>query len=303
MKKNWIIGMSAMVLLTMATGCAKEAPEPTQQEIQLSQNMKDLPKLPKETLKLIDESRGELEVDENGEIPEEATIVGSYSPGKEMVTALSSMSKEQLMEQEKLVQINIFINGIIRDEFQVAANTLYGKEKVAQYKKEFKDMLLSKEKNAEFEDAPENRIIDRIGLQSAMNDTDVAHHYVDDIIQQMNRTYIQTGIENDFKEKVTITGSTYGVNLMSDLQLMVDSSTEFVKLIGNYEAEYTDKDIATLNKYYNELFLDNLLKSTIDIENANSGVLGGFVKDEEGLWIPSDMSRLTGNILNLVYIY
>lgn len=303
MKHKWILGMSAMMILTLATGCAKEAPEPTQQEIQLEQNVKNAPKPSKETLKLIDESRGKLEVDENGEVSEEGVIVGSYSPGKKMVTTLSSLSKKQLMSQEKLVQINIFVNGIIRDEYQVAANTLYGKEKVTKYKKEFKEMLLSKERDDEFVDAPETRIVDRIGLKSAMNDADVAHYYVNDIIQQMNRTYIQTGIENDFKEKVTITGSTFGVNLMNDLQLMVDSSAEFVKLTGAYEAEYTDEDISILNKYYNELFLDNLVKSSIDTENANSGVLGGFEKDEEGLWVPSDMGRLAGNILNLIYIY
>lgn len=300
--KRKTVGVLAFLMAStlILTACGDKEPEKTEMEIQYEQNVAQSPERSKEVMDLIEMSRGTLVVDtfgepvkgEDGEPTGE--VEGTFSEGIQKEFGLSVFAKEDLAKLEKTEQIDIYINGIIRDEFHIAANVLYGEEAVVAQKAAFKEALLSPMEEGE------GRIVDVIGIESSMRDANVANHHVDDIIKHLNRFYILPEIGEDFDTRLVIKGTTYPVNLKNGLNSLATNAREFVKLESESDWELTDKDKETLNIYYREGFKSALESSTFG-NHAYTETLGGFELKEDGLWYPSDMNRFADSLIRLAY--
>lgn len=286
----------------LLVGCGEKEPEKSPVQIQLEQNVANAPSRSEKVTELITLSRGtpvvdtlgNPVVDENGEPT--GQMEGTLSKGMDREVQLSAMTKEQLMDLEVSDHIDIYLNGVLRDEFHVAANILYGEDVVAAQKKAFKEAMLSPS-----EDERGGKIIDQIALKSAMRDPNVANQHVDTIIEHLNRFYFEPAIKEDFGERIVVTGKTYPVQLMAGLNSIAGNASEFVKLESSSDYQRTENDLKNLNKYYTESFVSALESAEI-FSYPYDETLGGFERKEDGLWYPSDMKRLAETLLTLAYI-
>lgn len=298
MRKQWSkTGLLCVMVLgsLMLSACKEEEAEPNPYEVQYQENLANAPERSEEVLAMIEMARGEKEVDSQGQ--ETGVTLLSLSPGIEREVELSVLNKEQLKELDKTEQIDIFLNGILRDEYHVAAHTLYGKDEVAKYKSALKEALLQEQEDPDY-----GRIVDNIVTDSPMEDPDVARHFVDDVITHLNKAYIQPVVIEDFEDKVVIVGHTYPMLMKAILSSVTTNAPEFVELESTNEFQRTDKDREKLNAYYKDSFV-NALRSA-DRSNAEANeTIGGFTKNADGLWVPSDMTRLSSALIRLVYQY
>lgn len=299
MNKTWVkLGVMATLLSSslILVGCGGE-PEPNEFEIQLEKNIAAVPARSKEAAQMVEASRGEQVLDEEGNPVGEAE--GSLNPGMNREIELSILTTEQLKELSPLEQVDIYLNGVLRDEYYVAANLLYGEEFVKLEKERFKTALMTP-LETEYEEEVAGRVVDRIVLNSGMNDPDVAHHYVDDVITHLNRTYIRANIKEDFQTRMVIDGATYPLRVRSNLNSIKNNETEFVTLETDSDFDRTEKDLKVLNDYYKDSFLSAL--DTAEYSTSESSqTLGGFEQNEDGVWVASDMLRLADALLALTY--
>lgn len=284
------------------TACGEKEPEKSPVQIQFENNVADAPSRSEETMALITQSRGTPVVDTLGNpvVDSEGNptgqMEGTLSKGIEREVALSAMTKEQLLELEVVDHIDIYLNGVLRDEFHVAANILYGEDVVVAQKQAFKEALQSPT-----EDEQGGNIVDLVALKSSMRDPNVAKHHVDAVIQHFNRFYIQPTVAEDFGKRIVITGETYPIQLINGLNSIAGNAPEFVKLESESEYKRTENDMKNLNKYYTESFLSALESAKI-FTSPYKETLGGFEQREDGLWYPSDMKRLAQTLVTLAYI-
>lgn len=297
MTKQWakptlltLVLFSTLVL----SGCKEEEPEPNPYQVQYEANVKLTPDRSSEVLEMIQESRGTMEMDANGN--ETGVILGSLSIGADREVEWSVLSKEGLTELDKINQIDIYLNGILRDEYTVPAHVLFGKEKVAEHKAAFKDALLTLE-----EDETKGRIVDSIVMDSTMRDPDVAHHFVDDVITHLNRVYVRPAIQEDFENRVVIRGDTFPLLLKNTLNSVEANALEFVSLKSTNRHNRSDDDAEKLNAHYRDSFVTALEKSALK-NSASNETLGGFEQDSDGHWVPSDIHRLSKALLRLAYL-
>lgn len=295
--------VSAMTLMT-ACGGEEKTPEQLEREAILTENLERAPKIDKEVKALITESYGtpveltEEDIAEYEAAGEELPVPeNSLSPGEDMAMSLASYSKEELMKQKPAVQINIFVNGVIRDEYSAAATTLYGAENVQNFKKQFKKALLANTGEEE-----ETTYVDRLGTDTAIQDGEVAKHYVDDVIKYMNRTYVDVTIGKDFGDRVTVDGSTFGIQLDAKMDEIDDATNKFLN-VPDYDKRYglSEEQLKQLNDYHKETFPGSLATAMISDADATNEI-GGFEINEEGLWVPSNMESFAYEFMYLVYL-
>lgn len=286
----------SVVLISAALlgGCGEDEPEINPLQVQYEENVAKAPDRSEPVMEMITESRGQPELDPNGN--ETGVIIGSYSKGADREIELSVMSRDQLKELDKLSQIDIYLNGILRDEFHVAAHVLYGSEQVEKQQNAFKEALLTPE-----EGEGRGRIVDNIVMETMMEDPDVAHHFVDDVITHLNRLYINPVIAEDFEDKVVISGDTYPLTIIETFNALEHNAPEFIELDSLSRYDRTESDINKLNAHYKESFVTALEKS-VTKNSGSSDILGGFIENEEGLWVPSDMNRLAKSLIYLAYL-
>lgn len=300
-KKVVLMSAFALIGLTLS-GCGKKEVEPTPEEIQYEQNVSFAPEQSTEVKQLIEESRGTLLLDDEGNplLDEEGNptgeVGGSLSPGFEKEVQYSTLTQEQLMKLDKEEQIDIFVNGVLRDEYAVAANVLYGKDEVKQLKAEILEAFLSP---ATKEVEKDGMVADLLSKKSMMNDADVGRHFAEEMIQQLNRVYIETSLSKDFTEKVIVQGSVYPLEAKAEMNALAKYAHEFVEF-ESAEAYRTDEQKAALNKYYRDSYLD-ALKGAKTNSSAQTLELSGFEKDANGTWVPSDMNRFTLSLIELVF--
>lgn len=293
-----VLFSSALIL----TACGDKEPEKTPAQIQFEQNVASSPSRSEEIMALITQSRGTPVVDTLGNpvVDKEGNptgqMEGTLSKGMEREVTLSAMTKEQLLELEITDHIDIYLNGVLRDEFHVAANVLYGEDVVNAQKQAFKEALLSPSG-----DERGGSIADLIALKSTMRDPNVAKQHVDTVIQHLNRFYIQPTIAEDFGKRIVITGETYPIQLINGLNSIAGNATEFVELESDSDYKRTENDMKNLNKYYGESFVSALESAEI-FTSPYKETLGGFEQKEDGLWYPSDMNRLAQTLITLAYI-
>lgn len=293
--------MMALTGVVLLTGCDKG---PSDEEVMRQEvyetNVQNAPELSDEAQVMIQESRGVVireETDENEQVRE---VRNSFSPGAETVEYLSSLTKEELLEMDAAVHLEIFINGVIRDEYTVAAHTLYGAERIQSYKEAFREGLLS---NVPVEEGEEPMTyVDRIGQNTEIRDTNVARHHVDVIINQLNRIFVQVNQQSDFGSRVTVSGQVYPVRLREKLSEVNDAAFEFIGVHGErYRSRMSEEELDALNSYYRDTFNEALLQSPISEEDFWSAEIGGFQKLEDGTWEPAQMPQFAWNLIRLVY--
>lgn len=291
-----IIIISAFIF----SGCSSNKPtdeELARQEI-METNIAQSPEWSEGQKKMIEESRGLVVVNEVGEGDEKVVEYNSFSPGPEAVDYLSSLTKEELLELDDVSKLEILINGIIRDEYTVAAHTMYGKSEVERIKKEFKDGLLDMI-DPQDEGEEEFAYVDIITMRSKMNDRNVARHHVDAIIENLNRVYIRLIPKSNFGSKVSLMGEVYPVVLTDQLNRLEDEGYQFTGI--EITKNTSDEEREQLNEYYNSLFQEALEEANISEEETWTFNVGGFEKREDGTWIPSQANIFSQNIVRLVY--
>lgn len=301
LKKILTLTLLSSVFLLAACG-EEEVDEEAEYRAQVYQeNVQNAPEINEDTEEMIIESRGQVideeeEEDEEGEV-QLIEVRNSFSPGEETREYLSSLTREELLELDEMSHISIFINGVIRDEYTVAAHTLYGSEAVESYKEEFRNALIT-----ETGEEDETTYVDRLSLRTQLDDGDVARHHVDTIIDQLNRVYINVVPGSDFGSRIVPRGQVYPILLNQQLQALNDAAFEFVGVEGvRNRNRLSEEEIQSLNQYYTDSFGEALVASEISLENANENELGGFIQNEEGVWEPAQMGLLGWNILRLVY--
>lgn len=283
----------------LLVACGGE-PDKNEFELQLEENIAAVPERDPVAYQLVDDSRGELLLDEFGEpkVDSEGNPtnqrVGTLSKGIDRELQLSILTAEQLKELPTIDQVDIYLNGILRDEFYVAANLLYGEDGVKEQKEAFKKALMSPLKSEE------GRIVDRIAIRSSMKNPNVAHHFVDDIILHLNRVYIEPAIIEDFGNRIVVSGETMPLSLLSGLSSIHSNAHEFVSLESK-EYQRTEEDLKKLTDYYVESFV-SALEDSKHLPNQYKETLGGFKEADNGLWYPADMERLASTVIELAYI-
>lgn len=294
--------LSSSLLLVGCGGPTDE--ELARQEI-FETNVANAPEWTDEIESMIHESRGVVIAEEEGEDEKEIIEVrNSFSPGDEVVKGLSSYTREELLQLDSTSHMEIFINGVIRDEYSVAAHTLYGAEEVQAFKESFREALLKEyppqQNGAEIPDG--TRYIDLIGLKTAIQDHDVARHHVDVIINQLNRIFVKIVPLSDFGDKVVVEGVVYPIELRQQLQEVEDATFEFTGIKPEkYRNRMTDDQIMTLNEYHIETFGNALLQSPISETRQVQSEIGGFTQREDGTWVPAKMELFSWNLVSLIY--
>lgn len=286
------------------TGCSSK---PTEQEIAQQEtyeaNVSNAPEWTSQQKTFIEESRGVVIDEETNEEDEVVPILNSFSPGEEAVYKLASLTQEELLALDDLAKMEIFINGVIRDEYTVAAHTLYGESKVESFKKEFKDALMSDYDSRSWdEDRKKIKNIDVLGYYSIIGDGDVMRHHIDDIIAHLNRVYIKLIPKSDFSDRVSLRGQVYPVGLNRQLEALQDDAYEFTGVDATQNSNFLDDDdYKILNEYYREMLPGALRASNLSEEEEFVSDIGGFVKSEEGTWEPAIMEIFARNMVNLVF--
>lgn len=304
-RKYGKIGLLLFASGVLLAGCGEKVdPEVARRQEIYEQNTAAVADISEENIALIEQSYGRLptpdEVDPN--LPEgtQPAPIGTLNPGEEMVTTLSSYTREELLAVTPQIQINVFLNGVLRDEYRVAAHTLYGKENVAQFKQAFKDALLKDMPVAE--DEKPYKVADTMGLNTELEDGDVARHHVDEIVKQLNRVYLMVEVNDNFGDKVTVNASSYGIDFRTQAANMRAQAHNFVSIPeGRYAFEMTDAERAELNSYYKDTFGDALANASMR-EEPKTVTLAGFEKNADGNWVPSQMERLAEYLLQAAYL-
>lgn len=291
-----LLAVSGMLLM----GCSSD--KPTEEEI-IKQEIKETneanaPEWTQSQKKMIEESRGEVVVNEIGEGEDKILEYNSHSPGSGAVDYLSSLTRDELLKLDDVAKLEILINGVIRDEYTVAAHTMYGKDEVESIKKQFKDGLLDVIQ-PEDEGADEYTYVDVITMRSAINDRDVARHHVDEIIDNLNRVYIKLIPKSNFGTKVSLNGEVYPIVLLNQLELLSIDAYQFTGIDASDRLSEDERKI--LNEYYNDSFVEALVESNISSEDTWSYSVGGFTKREDDTWIPAQYNIFARNIVRLVY--
>lgn len=297
--KRKIITLFALSSL-MLTGCSSD--KPTEEEVYrqevMETNMANVPEWTDSQKGMIVESRGEVVINEIGEGEDVKKEYNSFSPGAEMVDYLASLTKEELLELDDVAKLEILINGVIRDEYTVAAHTLYGKEEVAEIKKGFRDGLLDMiEATDEGED--DFTYVDVITMRSMVKDRNVARHHVDEIIENLNRVYIKLIPSSNFGTKVSLRGEVFPIVLLNQLERLYEDAYQFTGITASQSNTKEEKDI--LNEYYNDSFVEALVESNISREDTFNYSVGGFTKRDDGTWIPAQYNIFARNIVRLAY--
>lgn len=304
MKKSWKMGLVLLSSVFILSACGEEKVDPALAERQsiYDQNVAAAPVVSEEVQALIDQSYGRLptpeEVDPNLPEGETPKPIGTLNPGENMVATLSAYTREELLATSPAIQINIYLNGIIRDEYRVAAQTLYGAENVAKHKEAFKQGLLS--------DLPDSleghKVVDVMGTKTKLEDGEVARHHVDEVIRQLNRVYLSVEVNDNFGDKVTVNASTYGINFQTQAANVRKQAHNFITVPETFYAYKLEEQQRTeLNGYYRDTFADALVNA--DLQEAPKTVtLAGFEKNEEGNWVPSQMERLAQYLVEAVYL-
>lgn len=302
---NLILKTTLVLSACMAlVGCSKEPDAETlaRQEVR-AVNIENAPKLTKEQQHMITESRGIIVSEEKNEEEEVIVTRNSFSPGEETVDILASMTREELLGLDAISHMEIFINGVIRDEYTVAAHTLYGEDTVKQFKREFKEGLLTKYPSLEEDERdPNMTYVDLIGVNTDLNDENVARDHTDVIISQLNRIFVKIIPQSDFGNRMTVQGTVYPVLLRNQLTEVVQASYGFTGIDGTtHDYKRTDAQRATLNTYYKETFPNALLKAPISEESSLTTNLGGFQQRDDGTWAPAKMPLFSWNLIGLIY--
>lgn len=301
MKKLILLGvLSSTVLLT---GCSKPTEEELARQETYEENVKAAPEWTDEEEEMINESRGVVIDEEKNEDDEVVEVINSFSPGEDAVHNLASLTKEELLKLDDLSLMEIFINGVIRDEYKVAAYTLYGDE-MHDLKEEFKKSLLAempKDKNDD-EDAPPYTYADKVGLESAIQDDSVVRNHVDELTKQLNRVYVKIVPKSNFGSKVTLKGEVYPIELGKQLERIENDTFEYTGVNPSKNRSLmNEKDLKILHDYYDEIFVNAMTETEISVENSSEAEIGGFVKREDGTWVPAQMSIFALNVVKLVY--
>lgn len=306
--KRFLI-LTTIVSSLFLTACGSK--EPTEEELArqaiYTENVESAPKLTDEQQAMIVESRGIVIEEEEGEDEEIIQVYNSFSPGDDVVFTLASMTKEELLELDPISHMEIFINGVIRDEYTVAAHTLYGEDKVNQFKKDFEKGLLVNlpDKTREGSDSKYEsgtKFVDLIGINTDIRDHQVARHHTDVIISQLNRIFVQIIPDSNFGDRITVSGQVYPIMLENQLAQVNNAAYEFVGVNGNRQRNMMDeKDIATLNKYYIDTFPNALIEAQLSQESPYVSEIGGFEQQEDGTWEPAQMHIFAWNLISLVY--
>ena len=292
----------------LLTACGDKGPsdeELARQEI-FNHNVSSAPEWTEEQERMIAESRGVVigeEYDDNEEIIQ---IKNSYSPGDDTVVTLSAMTKEELLELDAVAHMEIFINGVIRDEYMVAAHTLYGSERVSQYKEAFKTSLMSVHPDAgEDEDSTYpagTRYVDLLSLNTDLKDANVARHHIDTILKQVNRIFVKIIPISDFGNKFVVSGEVYPISLSGQLREVKEAAYGFTGVHArDYRSDNTEKELEVLNSYYIETFSNALVKAPISEAEPVRKNLGGFTLLEDGTWEPAQMDIFSSSLIRLLY--
>lgn len=266
-------------------------------------NVSNSPEWTAEQKAFIEESRGIVIDEETNEEDEIVPILNSFSPGEDSVDTLASLTKEELLELDDISKMEIFINGVIRDEYIVAAHTLYGADKVQAFKNEFKDALLEEYDHYDFREEDEKiKNIDVLGYYGRINDGNVVRNHADAVIAHLNRVYIKLIPKGNYGSNVSLEGQVYPIELNKQLDSLRSDAIEFTGIDAERNRHRLGEgEIERLNEYYIEMFNGALSASTLSIENENYGDIGGFSESEEGTWEPAQMSIFSRNIISLVY--
>ena len=226
--------------------------------------------------------------DGNSEIP-------VVSQGKEEFLKTVSLSRQQLLKMSPSDQISILVNGAIRDEYKVAAQTLYGKDLVEDMKRGFEaKLLLSTGQNKETNYA--NRLT---GLSELKDFNVVDKGIIDDLLPRIDRYYVSVSITTNLTEKVIAQGKVTGLATNEMFTNLQNSAKEFLK-ITDVDSEIASDKKNQVTKFYH----DNII---VAIEAAPENeefqaTLGGFYQDQ-GVWLPNDMEQFSWYLYNLFFVH
>lgn len=300
MKKLLLMTLLSSTLILSACGDEGPSEDEIARQTIYDTNVSNTPELTEEEQIMITESRGVVIGQETGEGEEVIEVRNSFSPGESAVNQLAALTREELLELDATTHMEIFINGVIRDEYTVAAHTLYGAEEVDEFKQAFREGLLTE---ASYNDSDDQiKYIDRIGLRTDLKDNDVANHHVDTIINQLNRIFVRVQQDSNFGSRITVKGQVYPIELREKLQEVNDAAFEFVGVNSNgVRSRLSEDEQEILNAYYVDTFADALLESPISEEGSFTSEIGGFERREDGTWAPAQMPLFSWNLIRLVY--
>lgn len=303
MRKILTITLLSSSLLFAACGGPSEE-ELARQDV-FETNVANAPAWTDEQKNMIIESRGVVIGEEENEEEEMVEIRNSYSPGENVVDTLAAMTREELLALDSTAHMEIFINGVIRDEYTVAAHTLYGADRIAQFKKKFSESLTITHPEAGIENSeiPEGATyVDMIGLKTDINDSDVARHHVDVITSQLNRIFVKILPHSNFGDRVLVKGQVYPIELKQQLLEVNEAAFEFTGITPEkYRNRMTDTELKKLNEYYNSTFANALIEAPISESKIVESEIGGFEQKEDGTWEPAQMEIFAWNLIKLIY--
>jgi len=292
-KQSKLLILSALMTTAfLITGCGGEE-EPNELELQYQKNVSEAPERTEDVLNMIEESRGTEVTDVEGKGTGE--FLGSSTKGQKEEVRLAVLNKEQLQSLDKMEQIGIYLNGILRDEYHVAANTLYGKEYVSAEKERIKEALLSEDSDGY------GTLVDIIGERTELGYSHVAKEHVDEVIKHFNRVYLNPVIDEDFNNRVVVGAITYPLTLPESLASVKEKANEFVDVPTTKMNELSDEDFNELGNYYKESLVSALEISGYRDESYYR-TLGGFEIDEDGLWKPVNLNKLLERVIQITYL-
>lgn len=308
-KKYKVKKILSIVLLCsmLLTGCKKEPEGPSKEEIQYEKNIKNAPKLSEEVASTIERSYGTALTKEQEEEIKATTPTGvephlapenTLNPGKEVAIALGSMTREELLNLDREAQLTIFVNGIIRDEYSIAAHTLYGPEKIKEYKAAFKKSLMREIETDTYEKTTEIEV-DTLLKNLGLSKNKVFSRNIDIIIASLNAVYVLPKIESDFKDMVTVKGHAKGLQLGESLRSMKEEAINFVSFSEGESYEQTDEQIKALNVVY-DAAIEEVIKNTKLSTYEKSAPLGGFIKEGD-VWIPAEWDKFSSGYVKFAF--
>lgn len=308
-KNKLIIGLLVGVALFGVTGCKKEKKGATPQEIQYAKNIKNVPKISKQTQKYIDKSYGTpLTKEEKANIKANTaegqkadySPLNSKSPGKNVPVQFATLSKKQLMKLSTEVQLTIFINGVIRDEYRVAANTLYGPEKVLAMKAKFKEALMKEAPKEEY-NVQYSTMVDKLLGKLPLSSNKLFSSKIDEFISSLNMVYIQPTIGTDLGKKATINGNSKILKFVDTMAKMHADAENFVPF--DLRTQYTalsDEEKQQIEEFYEQTYSVAVTDGKLATSDTTK-VLGGFAVTEEGVWEPVDWNKFAFNYITVAF--
>ena len=309
MKLAGILSLLAVTAL-MTTGCEKKETGPSPQEIQYEKNVAITPEITKKTGELIEKSYGtpltEEEIDQiksetpDGEEPD-LHPNDSVSPGKEMAVSLSILPKKELQKLDKETKLSIFINGIIRDEYRVAANVLYGPDKVKAYKDQFKKALLKEVVVDEYTKEKSTVIDSHLEIVGVKSKSFFSKN-IDLLINHLNSVYVKPVIQTDLETKLTVDGLTKKLKFSDAVSGLNQDAENFVSFdLSNSFGDLNKENQEEMDGFYKSSFDITLKNAPLDASSESTGVLGGFTQGEDGNWEPVDFDKFGINYVVLAF--